>query len=75
MSVLPIPLPHGYIKVLAARLNCHVNSVRRGWQRRDPVWIKTIMDFSREIEAARIKAIRDAGFPLAQARKIVRGEQ
>jgi hypothetical protein len=67
-----LPLPRGYIKLLAQKLNCHVNSIRKGWERLDPVWVKHINDFSKQIKKERTQALIDAGFPANYAKKLVK---
>lgn len=69
---MKMPLPRGYIKLLAQKLNCHVNSIRKGWARLDPVWVKHINDFSKQIKKERTQALIDAGFPANYAKKLVK---
>jgi hypothetical protein len=69
---MKMPLPRGYIKLLAQKLNCHVNSIRKGWERLDPVWVKHINDFSKQIKKERTQALIDAGFPANYAKKLVK---
>lgn len=63
VNTAPIPLPKGEVKALAVKLNCHTNTIRKGWRAYDPVWIAHIKEHAdlliqqQKINIARAKSL------------------
>lgn len=65
---LKIPLPHGQVKVLAALLNCHTNTLRKGWERQDVEFIKRIGEHLERLLKDRVCQLRKLGMSAKEAR-------
>lgn len=70
-----IPLPRGELKQLAAKLGCHVNTIRNGWKNFDPVWIERIKEHLEHVTRKREEAIRLAKSVLQTQIRAVRREK
>jgi len=65
---LKIPLPHGEVKVLAALLKCHPNTLRKGWERQDVEFIKRIGEHLDRLLKERVCQLRKLGMTAKEAR-------